>query len=134
MGALRFTSVAAMPPKLQELVSAQGKGADREQKTKKRKYNNQPTKVDGIRFDSKREAEYYQELKFRQAAGEVSHFLRQVPMHLPDGTKYVLDFLVFYANAAEGPDYVDVKGKETAVFRMKKRAVEFHYPIRLKLV
>lgn len=37
------------------------------------KYNNHKTIVDGIKFDSIREAERYQELKLLETAGEISH-------------------------------------------------------------
>lgn len=133
MTGLRFSSVAAMPDALRNKVESQGKGAAREQVTKPNKYGNKPTKVDGIQFPSKREANYYAALKIRMAAGEVSHFLMQVPMRLPDGTKYVLDFLVFFMDPAKPPEYVDVKGKQTPVFRLKKRAVEHFYPVRITL-
>lgn len=36
------------------------------------KYNNHKTIVDGIKFDSIREAERYQELKLLETAGEIS--------------------------------------------------------------
>jgi hypothetical protein len=135
-GALRFTSVAAMPDAMRAKVEAQGKGAPREPATKAaskpNKYHNHPTTVDGIRFDSKKEARYYEQLKIRKQLGEVSYWLRQVPLHLPGGSKYVVDFVVFYTDDRV-PDYVDVKGRETQVFRVKKREVEHHYPIRLVL-
>lgn len=60
------------------------------------------------------------------------HFwLRQVPIHLPGGTRYVLDFLVFLRDGHV--DFVDVKGRETKEFRIKKREVEHHYPIKVLL-
>jgi hypothetical protein len=98
-----------------------------------RKYKNKPTTVDSIRFDSKKEARYYEQLKLRQAAGEVWYFLRQVPIYLPGGTRYVIDFLVFFKDPNRLAEYVDVKGRETQVFRLKKREVEHHYPIRITL-
>jgi hypothetical protein len=98
---------------------------------KRRKYGNQITTVDGIRFDSKREARYYEQLKLRRAAGEVRFWLRQVPVHLPGGTKYVLDFVVFLTSG--DCQFVDVKGRETKEFRIKRREVEHHYPFRILL-
>ncbi len=98
---------------------------------KRPKYGNQVTVVDGIRFDSKKEASYYQELKHRQKAGEVHFWLRQVPVHLPGGTKYVLDFVVFLKTGEV--QFVDVKGRETKEFKIKKREVEHHYPFRVLL-
>lgn len=101
--------------------------------TKKNKYGNYVTRVDGIRFDSKKEAAYYEQLKLRQLAGEVLYWLRQVPVHLPGGTRYVVDFLVFFVDQGRAPEYVDVKGRETPMFRVKRREVEHHYPIRITL-
>lgn len=131
---LRFTSVAAMPAGLRAAAERQGVGDHaREPAPRPNKYGNKPTTVDGIRFDSKKEARYYEELKIRREVGEVAYFLMQVPIRLPDGTRYVVDFLVFFADGRP-PEYVDVKGKETPVFRMKKKAVEHHYPLRVTLV
>lgn len=94
------------------------------------KYGAIPTVVDGIRFDSKREARLYETLKARQLAGEVAFFLRQVPIHLPGGTKLVVDFLVFFTEGSP-PEFLDAKGKETPVFKLKRREVEAAYPLRI---
>lgn len=135
---LRFSSESALPQRMRDMLQAQGKGGSREVSSKAvppvSKYRNEPTTVDGIRFDSKREARYYEQLKIRKAAGEVDYWLRQVPVHLPGGTKYVVDFLVFFIDPDRAPEYVDVKGRETPVFRLKKREVEHHYPFRIVLV
>lgn len=136
--ALRFSSVAAMPDRMRARVLAQGKGGAREPATKPEsrpnKYHNNPTTVDGIRFDSKKEARYYEQLKIRQATGEVKYFLMQVPLRLPGGSKYVVDFQVFFADPARAPEYIDVKGRETQVFRLKKREVEHAYPVQIRCV
>lgn len=137
-GSLRFSSVAAMPDSIRAKVEAQGKGAPREPATKPEakpnKFHNHPTTVKGIRFDSKKEARYFEQLEIRKATGEVAYFLRQVPIHLPGGTRYVVDFLVFFNDPERQPEYVDVKGRETPLFRVKKREVEHHYPINIILV
>ncbi len=44
------------------------------------KYGNQKTEVDGIVFDSKKEAKRYGELKRLEAAGEIHDLRRQVPI------------------------------------------------------
>ncbi len=88
--------------------------------------------VDGIRFDSKREAAYYRQLKLRVLAGEVVTFLRQVPFHLPGGVRYVCDFMVFTADG--DVLFVDTKGVQTESFKAKKRMVEELYkPITITL-
>lgn len=134
-GALRYSSSAVMPDKMRGMLEAQGKGAPREPGANRAsKFNNHPTTVDGIRFDSKKEARYYEQLKIRVATGEVAYFHLQVPIRLPGGTKYVVDFQVFFTDPARKPEYVDVKGKQTDVFRIKKREVEKQYPIEILCV
>lgn len=97
------------------------------------KYKAQPTTHDGIRFDSKAEANYYAQLKLRKQAGEIVQFLRQVPLHLPGGTKLVVDFLEFHADGSV--HFVDVKGVQTEQFKAKKRIAEQLYaPITIKTV
>lgn len=134
-GALRYTSTAALPDRMRQMVEAQGKGTSREATTKPdskpNKYHNHPTTVDGVRFDSKKEARYYEQLKIRVATGEVSYFLMQVPLRLPGGSKYVVDFQVFFTEPGRREEYVDVKGTLTQVFRLKKREIEHQYPIRI---
>lgn len=148
-GALRFRSEQDMPVSMQKLYANQLRGlpvpiaagaagdssisAEGGDRQKRRKYGNQITVVDGIRFDSKREARYYESLKHRRTAGEVAFFLRQVPIHLPGGTKLVVDFVVFYTDGRPA-EFIDAKGRETKEFRIKKREVEHHYPLRLVLV
>lgn len=126
-----------MPPAMRALVEgksvapAAGAGQLPAAVVKRPKYGNTITTVDGIRFDSKKEAAYYEQLKLRQRGGEVRFWLRQVPVHLPGGTKYVLDFVVFLKTGEV--QFVDVKGRETKEFRIKKREVEHHYPFRILL-
>lgn len=135
--ALRYTSMDVVPTALRTRIEAQGKGTSREVATKPEpkpnKFHNHPTTVDGIRFDSRKEARYYEQLKIRQATGEVSYWLMQVPIRLPGGTKYVVDFQVHFTDG-RAPEYVDVKGRETQVFRLKKREVEHHYPVKIRCV
>lgn len=93
------------------------------------KYHNQIWEIDGIKFHSKKEAGHYVELKYAKRAGDLSFFLRQVPFDLPGGTKYVLDFLEFWANG--DIVYTDVKGFKTPIYLMKKKQVEALYPIKI---
>lgn len=103
-----------------------------QQKPKRNKYRNKKVTIDGMLFDSMAEGDYYNYLKLLRQAGEVTHFLRQVPFDLPGKTKYRLDFLVFYASRAV--EYVDVKGSVTAEFKLKKRQVEDLYPVKIRCV
>ena len=94
------------------------------------KYHNQRTEVDGITFDSKREARFYQRLKEQRLGGLVLFWLRQVPFHLPGGVKYLVDFEVFMADGAVR--FIDVKGVRTKEYRLKKRLVESLYPVMIE--
>jgi hypothetical protein len=58
-------------------------------------------------------------------------FLRQVPLHLPGGTRLVVDFLEFHADGTT--HFVDAKGMKTEAFKIKKREIEAHYPITIEL-
>lgn len=101
-------------------------------RVRKHKFNAQPAHRDGQRFDSLKEARYYDQLKLRQQAGEVITFLRQVPFHLPGGVRYVVDFQVFYADGTVA--FLDVKGMETPMFKAKKKMVEAVYPVEIEVV
>ena len=61
-----------------------------------RKYRNKPTEVDGIMFDSKKEARRWGELKLLEKAGGISKIKRQPEYHLSvNGVmicKYSADF------------------------------------------
>lgn len=101
-------------------------------KSNKNKFNATATRVDGILFASKLEASYYCYLKILKRIGEVKYWLCQPPFILPGGRKYRCDFQVFYANGTV--EYVDVKGRETEGFKLKKSIVENLYPVEIKIV
>lgn len=91
---------------------------------KKPKYGNVKTEVDGIQFDSKREAARYGELKLRLRAGEIDLLQTQPKFVLSvNGEKictYIADFQ--YDDLRTDKTVVeDVKGVKTAVYRMKKK-------------
>ena len=101
-------------------------------KKPRNKYNAVKTVVDGIAFASKAEAEYYRRLKDWQQAGLISYFLIQVPFRLPGNTKYVVDFQIF------GPEldvaYLDVKGFDTPIGKLKRKQVEALYPVKIAVI
>jgi len=93
------------------------------------KFSAKQTECDGIKFSSKKEAAYYQQLKLAQKSGALVFFLRQVPFHLPGGVKYVVDFVEFWADGVVR--FVDVKGMRMAAYIAKKKMVEALYPIEI---
>lgn len=94
------------------------------------KYNNKKVTVDGITFDSKSEAQFYEDLKKAQEAGRVVSFEIQPSFILQEGfvrydgkkilpIKYVADFRVKYPDGSE--EVIDIKGMETAMFILKRK-------------
>lgn len=106
---------------------------------KKSKYHNKRTVVDGIHFDSQKEADYYGELKLRLQAGEIKGFCRQPEFVLLEGfagqrpETYRADFVVFQNDGTA--DVIDTKGTETEVFKIKKKQFQAKFPgLKLKVV
>lgn len=99
---------------------------------RRHKFNAKPVIDDGHRFDSKLEHKFYNDLLLRKMAGDVVFFLRQPVFHLPGGVKYKADYQIF--NADGSCSFVDVKGMETAEFKVKKKLVEAIYPVIIEVV
>lgn len=98
----------------------------------KHKFGAKPDNRGDIRFDSKLEAKYYDRLCLRVKRREVVFFLRQVAFHLPGRTRYVVDFQEFHYDGTV--HFIDVKGMETEMFKLKKRQVEELYPVTIEVV
>ncbi len=93
---------------------------------KPNKYRAVKTEVDGITFDSKREAAHYGLLKQRLLAGQIAQLRCQPSFDLiVNGMKiatYRADFA--YLEVATGRRVVvDVKGVKTPVYKLKKKLV-----------
>lgn len=86
------------------------------------KYKAIRTAVDGIEFDSKREAEFYRKLLLLKKAGEIVELELQPEFSILDVAKYRADFRV---KTKEGETVIyDVKGFRTPLYRLKKKLVE----------
>lgn len=92
------------------------------------KYRNVRTKIDGINFDSKKEAGRYVELTLAMGAGEC-WFVRQPCFDTGGGTTYRADFLVVWRDGSVSVE--DVKGMRTAAYKRSKKQVEARYPIKI---
>ena len=105
-----------------------------------KKYHNKKTVADGIKFDSKLEAERYAQLKILECAGiirdlELQPSFELIPSFRKNGktwrrTVYKADFRYILA---EDDSYIieDVKGSTeviTGVFRLKQKLFEYKYP------
>jgi len=97
---------------------------------KRSKYRNIKTSVEGITFDSKREADYWLLLRNREARGEITELQRQVKFALmcPNRGRstcclhvsiYVADFT--YRDESGERHVVDAKGHKTREFALKAK-------------
>lgn len=93
------------------------------------KFSAQMTERDGLKFRSKKEARFYDDLKLQQLAGDVMFFLRQPKFDLPGRVTYSADFIVFYSDG--DCKIIDVKGFKTKDYIMKKKQVESLYPVEI---
>lgn len=110
---------------------------------RKNKYGAKATVVDGIRFDSMREANRYQELKLLERAGEIIHLRIQPEFELnawsngdrPIVGTYRGDFSYFDMRAKDRV-VEDVKSPatKTALYRWKKRHMRAQYGIEIREV
>jgi len=111
------------------------------------KYQNKKIQVDGITFDSKKEANVYAELKLLLAAGEIEKFDRQVKFILVpsqyevvDGKKknvelpvtYICDFVVYHKDGEK--TVIDAKGMKTPAYVIKRKLMLSVFGLRIKEV
>lgn len=110
-----------------------------------RKYHNRKVRVDGIKFDSVREAKRWQELKLMERAGEIRDLQRQVEYELlptqklrdwktgkkktERAIKYIADFV--YRDAAGDLVVEDTKGMKTRDYIMKRKMMLWFYCIQI---
>lgn len=105
---------------------------------KKSKFGAYKAEVDGFIFDSVMEARFYVYLSGLRYRGEIRSFDRQVTYELQPKFRskvtgkivlpitYIADFCIIANDGTQ--TVVDVKGKETDVFLMKKKMMQYRYP------
>ena len=98
------------------------------------KYRARKTEIDGIKFDSKKEAKRYTELKLLERNGDIEKLTLQPRFLLQEGFRkngkayrkieYVADFMY----QQDGKLIVeDVKGMKTDVYKLKQKLFEKRY-------
>lgn len=100
------------------------------------KYKNRKPIIDGIKFDSTMEADYYYYLKLKKSRNEIKDFSLQPKFILIDKFKYngkairaityTPDFKV--ENLDGSIEYIDTKGFPTEVSKLKKKMFHYFYP------
>ncbi|MCY7865903.1 DUF1064 domain-containing protein [Bacillus spizizenii] len=120
--------------KVQGLINSFTLPTLEEQKTKS-KYGAKKCEIDGHIFDSVMEGKFYVYLKLEKQNGNVVDYELQPKYVLQEGFRkdgkairaitYISDFLVTYK---DGEKIVyDVKGQETADFKLKKKMFDYRY-------
>lgn len=106
---------------------------------KKSKYNNKKTWIDGICFDSKKEGDYYIQLKLLLRAKAIKGLCRQPEFILVEGDEkdraitYKADFIVFHTDGTT--EIIDVKGFESDQWLRTFKQFRLKYPeLKLKIV
>lgn len=105
-------------------------------KPKRNKFNAVKTEVDGIRFDSKKEAAYYWQCKMLKQAGKIKSFDMKPKIELqeafqaPSGEKvksivYIPDFILIHLDGTL--EIVDVKGMQTPGFKIKWKLLKYKF-------
>ena len=103
------------------------------------KYHSTPTEVNGIRFDSKREANRWAELRLMERAGQIQKLKRQVkylliPSQYRDGKciERECSYLADFVYVKDGHLVVeDCKGFRTPEYKLKRKLMLERYDIRL---
>ena len=102
------------------------------------KYRNTKVEVNGIEFDSKKEARRYQELILLQRAGKVKDLQLQVKYELIPKQKgerscsYIADFV--YKNENGETIVEDTKGIRTPEYVIKRKLMLYIHKIKIKEV
>ena len=114
-----------------------GGGIPHKQNNTKSKYSNKKVNIDGITFDSMKEANRYRELKLLEKVGEISNLVLQPVYVLLNGfeyksekiraIKYIGDFE--YLDSKTGSKVLeDTKGFKTKDYLIKVKLLKNKYP------
>ena len=109
------------------------------------KYHNKKTVIDGIKFDSEKEGNYYLKLKMLEKAGKIRDLRLQVPFVLLETfkvgdrtyrkAKYIADFT--YYDDKDKLHVIDVKSEATRkdkTYQLKKKLLAWKYGLEIEEV
>lgn len=103
------------------------------------KYKNKRNIVDGIEFDSKKEAEYWMILRHREAGGEIENLRRQeryllIPKQEGERASYYVADFAYYDRRQDKEIVVDVKSaftRKMPVYVLKRKLMLFVHGIKV---
>ena len=93
------------------------------------KYRAVKKQVDGMTFDSKKEARVYASLNCRP---DVKFILRQIPFAIPGGFKHRVDFMLYHHDGTVS--FCEAKGYDNRLGNLKRRQVEELYGITIEVL
>ena len=99
------------------------------------KYHSQKTIIDGIKFDSKKEAKRYIELKLMERARAISDLQTQVRFPIIKKSQYGKEivYIADFTYIEDGKLVVeDTKGFKTDVYLLKRRLMQEVHGITIK--
>lgn len=134
---MTFDSINDLPERYREqaarqIIAAEKSKLTAKEEAKRSKYGNQKTEVEGIKFDSKKEAARYQELLWRLGAGEISDLKLQEEFTLSGAytdthgrriraIRYRCDFSYKLPDGSKVVEDVKSKATKTRVYEIKKK-------------
>lgn len=100
----------------------------------KSKYRNQKTIIEGIQFDSKKEAARYKDLVLLVKAGKISELQLQQTFPIVVNGKKVCKYIADFTYIENGKLVVeDTKGMRTPLFKLKAKLFEAIYGYKITL-
>lgn len=100
-------------------------------RARQNKYRNQPVVVDGRKFPSQKQADYYCQLCLRKAAGDIRGFACEVTVPLPSGRRSLrIDFMEVHNDLSI--HWVDTKGMVTKDWAVKRDELQFALGITIE--
>ena len=107
------------------------------------KYHSKKVIIDGIKFDSKREGEYYQKLKILEEKGIIKdlelqkEYLLQDKFVINGKTRRKITYRADFSYVSTEDDrlhVIDVKGFRTDLYKLKKKLFEYKYGVEIEEV
>lgn len=100
--------------------------------TKKPKYGNKKTVANGIEFDSKKEANRYNELRLMQHAGIISDLKTQKKFEIIINGQLICSYIADFSYKKDGVIVTeDVKGFKNSIYRLKKKLMKAVHNIQI---
>ena len=100
------------------------------------KYHAKRVHLDGYLFDSQAEAKRYAELKLLERAGEISRLKVHPRTRVEINGTHICDVEAdfgFYDEVKEITRYIDVKGMDLALSRLKRKLVKALYAMEIEV-